>query len=89
MTPRNADTGPLSPIEALDAKLDKILLHVGGGYDENGQHYPGLSHRVERLEEFVASIRRLIAGTVFAALAALAGAWALLGAGPRTPPGHP
>jgi hypothetical protein len=56
----------------LKADVKKILLHVGGGYDENGKHYSGLSSRVERLEHltnsvvaFVVAITIIVAATWF------------------------
>jgi hypothetical protein len=43
-------TAPLSSDERIHAKLDKVLVILEGHHDEDGTHFPGLSHRVKRLE---------------------------------------
>lgn len=57
MTPRiktEAEaTVPQDPLEELRADVKMILAHVAGSYDEHGEHHPGLSHRVKRLENIV------------------------------------
>lgn len=39
--------------DAMDSKLDRILVILEGHHDSNGEHYPGLSHRVKRLETYL------------------------------------
>ena len=40
-------------LNELRSDIKSILAHVGGSYDINGEHHPGLSHRVTRLERAV------------------------------------
>ena len=84
------DTGELDPLYELRQDVKTILAHVGGSYDDNGEHHPGLSHRVKRLEDIVHGARTWALGVAAAVVTTVAGAWAMLGAGPHQgPPGHP
>lgn len=59
------------PMDALHAKIDRVLVVLEGRHDENGEHHPGLSHRVARLE----SAARVLFGIFLAAITAQLGVW--------------
>lgn len=51
---------PKTAFELLHEKLDVLIesqsrtnIILEGRHDENGDHHPGLSHRVKRLENFL------------------------------------
>ena len=69
------------PIGELHEKLDRVLVILEGTHDENGDHHPGLSHRVKRLENIV----KWAAGVVTVSIGGLALAWTNFLAGPRPP----
>lgn len=97
MTPRERSEDQTADAE-LRANVKKILLHVAGGIGPDGETIKGLGEiqreqgaRIDRIDAFIESTKRLIIGVALGVATLVLGAWAMLGFGPHppTPPGHP
>jgi hypothetical protein len=70
-------------MDIISAKQDQVLVILEGHHDKDGVHFPGLSHRVTLVEDFVKSSRRFLMAVVLGAMTAVTAAWAILGYGPH------
>lgn len=70
-TEAEATVPPATAWQEIQADVKKILAHVGGSYDDHGEHHPGLSHRVKRLETIVNWILGVGTAVLTAVLAAI------------------
>lgn len=89
-------TETLDPIAEVQRDVKRILLHMVGGIGPDGQRIIGqgemqrdIDKRLITVEEFIASAKRCVLGTVASVITLIISAWAMLGAGPKLPPGHP
>lgn len=53
MTPPRRRASDAEEHETLHEKLDRVLVVLEGTHDAHGEHHPGLSHRVKRLENYL------------------------------------
>lgn len=65
---------PQDLTSTIHAKLDRVLVILEGRHDADGEHHPGLSHRVKRLENALNAILSVAATSI----AAVVAYWALI-----------
>jgi hypothetical protein len=77
------------PMDEILADLKAIRRVLEGGHDADGDHHPGLAHRVTALENALAWAKGIATAVVTAVLVALAATFGPAGPGPHPPAGHP
>ncbi len=74
------------PLAEIRADLKRVLRVLEGGHDVEGEHHPGLAHRVTALENALAWAKGIATAVITAGLIA---AGATFGGGGPPPPAAP